>query len=354
MTLTGRRPVTESVEVLDEEVQAAWRQMARSGVAELTSSYVLCTTLAGLAEAGIAEKLSEDWVALDDLVPPGGSAVMIGQVMRYLGIRGIAESAGDAWRLTPRGASLVSELPGALVGYYAQAYGPVLGSMAGQLTGAEPYGTRVHRDAEALGRHCEVLFRSFGTTLVAGLITEHGASSVLDLGCGTGGLVLDLCRAYPGLRAVGLDIAPDAVRYAQARAAEAGLQDRVSFVVGDAFAPADWPAEAAACDFFVAVGAVHEHFRDGEAAVVELLRRYAALLGAPGGKTLLLAEPELNVDAADADFFLVHVLTAQGMPRRRAGWFEVFERAGLRCTRVFSAPNTGFRFAYYELRAAGH
>jgi SAM-dependent methyltransferase len=225
--------------------------------------------------------------------------------------------------------------------------------MATQLTGAEPYGLRVSRDAEALGRHCEVLFRSFGTTIVASLIQEHDARSVLDLGCGTGGLILDLCRQYPRLRAIGLDIAPEAVRLGRDRTIELGLSDRVSFVVGDAFTPANWPAGAAGCDFFVAVGTIHEHFRDGEAAVVDLLKRYAALLAEPGRKTLLLAEPEMNVDAGDSDFYLVHVLTAQGMPRRREEWFRVFAQAGLDCTRVFSAPNTGFRFAYYELRAAG-
>lgn len=341
----------ESVDVLDPDVQDAWHRVTASGVGELAAAYVLSTAVVGLARAGVARRLRDTWVDLPDLVPAGGEAALVAGVLRYLEVRGVVESDGDRWRRTARGATLFDELPESLLGYYVEAYGPVLNRMAAQLTGAERYGTHVTRDTEALGRRCEVLFRSFGTKLVADLAREHGATSVLDLGCGTGGLVMDLCRENPALRAVGVDIAPDAVRYATARAEREGLSERVSFVVGDAFAPRTWPPEVTGCDFLVAVGALHEHFRDGEDAVVRVLRGYADLLAGPGTKAFLLAEPELLVDPADVDFYLLHVLTAQGMPRPRAAWLDVIARAGLVCDRVFSAPNTGFRFAYYELRA---
>jgi SAM-dependent methyltransferase len=344
---------SESVEVIDPDVQEAWRQMADSGVGGLASNYVLCNAIVGLTRAGITAKLSASWAPLDSLVPPGASTELVGHVLRYLEIRGLTECRGDDWRLLRRGAELLADLPESLVGYYVEAYGPVLSRMSGQLTGTEKYGVDVSRDTEALGRRCEVLFRSFGTTLVGDLIAEHGARSVVDLGCGTGGLVLDLCDRYPDLKGLGLDIAADAIGLAQQRAADSGAGDRVSFIVADAFQPQTWPSRAANADFYVMVGTLHEHFREGDGAVVGLLSRYADLLAPTGGvsKTLLLAEPELYRDSADADFYLIHALTAQGMPRPGKGWLEVIAASGLTCRRVFRAPNTGFRFAYYEIQA---
>ncbi|TDQ00484.1 methyltransferase family protein [Labedaea rhizosphaerae] len=330
-------------------MQDAWQQMATARVGELAASYVLCTAVVGLARAGVARRLSRDWTELAALVPAGGSESLLRGVLEFLAVRGLLEREGDAWRTTDRGAALLAELPESLLGYYVEAYGPVLHGIDAMLTGRQRYGVDVERDTEALGRRCEVLFRSFGSDLVRRLMREHGAHSVLDLGCGTGGLVLDLCRDDPAMSGVGLDIATDAIDFAAERARAEGLADRASFVVGDAFQPQTWPAAAVDTDFVVAVGALHEHFRDGEGAVVELLGRYAELLTA--GKVFLLCEPEMFADEKDADFFLVHVLTDQGFPRPLDQWLEVIGKAGLRCDRVFSAPNTGFRFAYYEITA---
>lgn len=340
-----------SVEFHDLEAQGAWRSLAEAGAGSLASSYVLCTAIVALGRAGVGSRLSKVWTPLADLVPAGGVASKVQGVLRYLALRDVTESQGNSWRLTSRGEVLLRDVTDAFLGYYVEAYGGVLHDMGNQLAGRSCYGADVVRDAEALGRRCEVLFRSFGTKLVAEVASERGARRILDLGCGTGGLLIDLCLEMPSLQGMGLDIAPETIVVANERASSSGISDRVRFVVGDAFVPETWPTEARSCDFYVAVGAIHEHFRAGEGAVVGLLQRYAELLRA-NGSTLLLAEPELYGDATDADFFLVHVLTDQGMPRPREQWLRVFEAGGLSCSRVLAVPNTGFRFAYFVLNAA--
>jgi SAM-dependent methyltransferase len=57
---------------------------------------------------------------------------------------------------------------------------------------------------------------------------------VLDLGCGRGASSVALARAYPRATVLGVDLDQASVDDARAAAAEAGLADRVSFVVGDA------------------------------------------------------------------------------------------------------------------------
>jgi ubiquinone/menaquinone biosynthesis C-methylase UbiE len=59
-------------------------------------------------------------------------------------------------------------------------------------------------------------------------------AQVLDLGCGLGASSVALARAYPRATILGVDLDIASVAQAQAAAAEAGVADRVTFVVGDA------------------------------------------------------------------------------------------------------------------------
>ncbi|HSK25701.1 MAG TPA: class I SAM-dependent methyltransferase, partial [Jiangellales bacterium] len=59
-------------------------------------------------------------------------------------------------------------------------------------------------------------------------------ATALDLGCGTGASSLAMARAYPRLTVVGVDLDAASVAEARAAAVAAGLQDRVSFLAGDA------------------------------------------------------------------------------------------------------------------------
>ena len=78
--------------------------------------------------------------------------------------------------------------------------------------------------------------------VLATVATLHGLTPpdprearVLELGCGAGANLAGIAAADPGVRAVGVDLAPTAVEVAQATAAAAGL-DNVTFDVGDVLA----------------------------------------------------------------------------------------------------------------------
>jgi 2-polyprenyl-3-methyl-5-hydroxy-6-metoxy-1,4-benzoquinol methylase len=57
---------------------------------------------------------------------------------------------------------------------------------------------------------------------------------VLDVGCGTGSSSVALARAYPHITVDGLDLDPASVDDARVHAKDSGVDDRVSFRVGDA------------------------------------------------------------------------------------------------------------------------
>ena len=60
---------------------------------------------------------------------------------------------------------------------------------------------------------------------------------VCDLGCGSGLLGLLLLQRQPELRVTGIDLLPEAVRLARRAAAENGLTDRLTVLLGDLRAP---------------------------------------------------------------------------------------------------------------------
>jgi SAM-dependent methyltransferase len=62
----------------------------------------------------------------------------------------------------------------------------------------------------------------------------QGGGSVADVGCGHGASTVLMAEAFPKARFVGIDYHADSIATARERAAEAGVADRVSFVVASA------------------------------------------------------------------------------------------------------------------------
>jgi ubiquinone/menaquinone biosynthesis C-methylase UbiE len=68
--------------------------------------------------------------------------------------------------------------------------------------------------------------------------------SVLDVGCGTGGWLIEAARTYPTMtRLVGIDISERMIAYAQEQAKAQGVSDRMQFYVKDALRSRDFPPE---------------------------------------------------------------------------------------------------------------
>ncbi len=62
---------------------------------------------------------------------------------------------------------------------------------------------------------------------------QHAPLSILDLGTGSGAIVLALLNEMPNAKGVGLDISEEATATAAANALELGMQERVDFLMRD-------------------------------------------------------------------------------------------------------------------------
>jgi SAM-dependent methyltransferase len=343
----------ELIEIRELEQLRAWQDFDLSSMPHLISSMHLCHAVFALWETGLLDRLQSGMRTVEELVE-GFDATITGQFLRYLVQREVLMEHSGGYSLTRRGELLTSDVPLARLGLYLQAYGPVVSRMHELLDKRAVYGVDVARDGGALGVHAATLFSAFHTPVILEATQGRDVRTLLDIGCGGGSLLVDACVREPGLAGIGLDLSPEAVQTADALADDHGVSDRVRFHVADAFDPGTWPAESFDADGMCAVSVLHEHFRHGEQAVVDILDRYAAAF--PGLKVLLVGEPELRYDAKenDDDFFLVHILTGQGLPRAKADWLPVFERSRWRCERIYSRPGAGPRMRFYDLAPRGN
>jgi len=120
--------------------------------------------------------------------------------------------------------------------------------------------------------------------------------TVLEVGCGTGNLLMQLAKAFPEARCVGVDIDPDGLAVAGRRIAEAGLGERVQVrhgAIGEVMSPGS-------ADAIVMVEVLHEI---GQAIRPQVIRECAAAL-APGGWLVIVDEtyPANAEEAASRDF----------------------------------------------------
>jgi ubiquinone/menaquinone biosynthesis C-methylase UbiE len=83
------------------------------------------------------------------------------------------------------------------------------------------------------------------TAMMGGVLSEHADPtifrSVLDVGCGPGGWVIEAARTYPEMSLIGIDISKRMVEYARAEAKTHQVSDRVEFRVMDALLMLEFP-----------------------------------------------------------------------------------------------------------------
>lgn len=115
---------------------------------------------------------------------------------------------------------------------------------------------------------------------VAAALDAGGA--LLEVGCGTGLLQLQLAKAFPTARCTGVDIDPTGLAAARAAVQRAGLQDRVQILEGDVAIV----VPAASFDVVVMVEVLHEIAPAIRPAVVQACARALR----PGGWLVIVDE----------------------------------------------------------------
>jgi ubiquinone/menaquinone biosynthesis C-methylase UbiE len=97
---------------------------------------------------------------------------------------------------------------------------------------------KISRVYDLLSERSEAPMRKFGL----GLLKPKAGESILEIGVGTGHVLVSLAKAVgPGGRVFGLDLSDKMLKLARQNVAKAGLLDRVKFRCGDAAAELPYP-----------------------------------------------------------------------------------------------------------------
>lgn len=130
---------------------------------------------------------------------------------------------------------------------------------------------------------------------------ERTGSPLLEIGCGTGRLLLPL--AHAGFHVVGVDSSPTMLSAASNRVRQAGLEDRISLVQADARTLKLGRTFAMA---FIGLNSLmHFTSKEDQVAVLRSVRRHLS----PGGLFIVdLFNPEVSLDR-DLDGQLIHEWT---------------------------------------------
>jgi SAM-dependent methyltransferase len=151
---------------------------------------------------------------------------------------------------------------------------------------------------------------------VADEVTALAPGAVLDVGTGPAALAVAIAQRCESCTVIGVDLAPEMLLTAEARARDAGVLDRVRFQVADA---ADLPLPDGSIDVAVSTLSLH-HWRDVPAILRELHRAVRA-----GGRVLVY-DLRFSYSARPFAAFVADTPFPGGdveHRRIRAGWLPV-------------------------------
>jgi len=309
--------------------------------------YATCCCLWSLLETGVLDRLLEaDEVVFDALVKDARlDRHVLESIFTYLDGTSLVRMEAGRVRALPELRRLMAEPRGFFELMYA--YEPIFHRLRDMLRGKVRYPDDVARLGKYVGRGSGQLCRTLPYPILADMLRRHGATKVLDLGCGDLAFLFYACEALPEVRCVGIDIDPPTVAYAHEVLADSPYADRITVTEADMFDLANVAEQHPDVDAVTAVDTYHEYLADGEAKVVSLLARLRE--GFPNALLYVgefCKQPHEKLrrhPTAFLEHHLYHDLTNQVITDA-AGWRRIFAEAGLEILeeKVFDVVGHGY------------
>jgi SAM-dependent methyltransferase len=187
----------------------------------------------------------------------------------------LLERQGKLYRLSEDG-NLLNDVGR---GWFDAAYGyeEVFHNLEGLLRQECRYGDTVTRRSDFVAKGSGEVEAWLYFPLAIDAIRKRGCTHALDLGCGDGTFLRQLCGQIPGVKGYGIDLAPEAIADGNAELKAAGMQDRIRLFVEDISKLDQVPYELSRVDVATTFFVLHELMHSGEERVVQFLRDFRRL-----------------------------------------------------------------------------
>lgn len=326
---------------------------AQLDINEIVAGFYLARVLDFLYCNGVLDTLQETRRAEDIALEHGWSPQMVTQLLDFV-VRytPFIENDGDGFRIAREAVGSMRRLRH-MLDLYVGAFGPCFDELDRTLADASGA-----RDCMDSARHA----KAFGAIdrpsfpELADLILQLEIHSVIDLGCGSATLLVDIAKRTKDLRGIGLDSNPDAVAAARVRIDSANLSGRLSVMQADVrnlgMLPFNIDAEA-----LVVVSLLNEFFRTGPELASAFLRQirevfparvlfvadYYGRLGSSIDRGVYVG-PTLLHDIAQA-------ISGQGIPpSTREDWGQIYEAAGARLLHAIEGLSHGISWFIHVVK----
>jgi SAM-dependent methyltransferase len=238
---------------------------------------------------------------------------------------------------------------------FVGAYGPALHMLGDAMR--HPDAGKIHVDRRALAAAFAGA-GSFLTPLVPDLIRKAGVRCLLDLGCGTASLLIELARSDREFRGIGVDASRFMYRHARRTLRENGLGRRikVKHVDGRDLRGGLSPTEITRIDGLHGRSFLNEFFASGDRDIVEVLRQLRALF--PRRKAWFVDYyGRLGHSAGSKDDCqltllqdIAQTVSGQGVPPSDAKtWRAIYRKAGSRLKRAYEFQGAGIKWFIHEV-----
>jgi len=332
-------------------------KLARMGISEKISrryirGYCATTCFSAILDCGLADRMVEArWVHVDKFAEDNAlDKHVLEAILDYLDGISVVRLDEGFCRLTRHGKILMGMPRGAFSLLYG--YAPVFHRLQELLRRQVEYGRDVTRRGEYIAKGSGELARHLPFPIMILLIRARGLRNVLDLGSGDLEFLFALCKEDSNIRCHGIDISPDAVRYANTRLQESDYAGRVTTAVGDMFDIRQTARELPDIDTITAVDTFHEYLTRGHEVVVNLLRdireAYPKAYLVVGEFCKQTRESLRRRPTGFLEHHLFHSLSDQEI-LFAGDWEKIFDQAGyfLEEKKIFSIVGHG----YFVLRS---
>ena len=309
---------------------------------QIISGFWISRAIYAITKLGLPDLMKDGPKTADELAAATDShATSLFRLLRALASVGIVTSEDGRFGLTPLSETLVTDAPGSLrwfaISELGQEHYPAWGNLmqsvkTGEIAFDHFFGVDIWKYFSQNPEDAAVFNNSMSAVTAAtneAIINVYdfsGFKTLVDVGGGHGGLITEILRANPELKAILFD-APEVIEGARPKLEAAGLTDRCETVAGDFF-----KAVPSGGDAYLMKWIIHDWDDQKAITILKNCRTHMQ----PGDRLILVdcVVPETNEPHFSKFIDLNMLVMTGGKERTEKEFAELLSAAGFKLLRV--------------------